>query len=242
MHLTASVWWAWSVWVLCAHCPGVSVHCPEGDDQYSLGIIRHLLTITEKQNSSFREVFPKNYRISHHYSTALLCTPDTCCVLRAAAVLSRSWTSLLSLLYRENLVYRFIEQTVETLHSLTQRVQEPEDLSFLPSLSSTPEELLFFTSSLLVHWLELDCVDAASGCIFPTATTGEEEEQLEKEGEGEGRGEREGERGEREGERREREGGCGNNSQMLLPISVHCVTLYFLALSLSLSLSLSLIH
>ncbi|KAJ8392828.1 hypothetical protein AAFF_G00070320 [Aldrovandia affinis] len=94
----------------------------------------------------FREVFPKNYLISHHYNDSILCDSDPCCVLCAAAELSESWSQLRSFLWKENIKYDFIMELQEKLlHIAEGKVLEYPDF---PSVSSTPEALFNYTSAL----------------------------------------------------------------------------------------------
>ncbi|XP_064862585.1 uncharacterized protein zgc:174888 [Oncorhynchus nerka] len=59
---------------------------------------------------------------------------------------------------------------------LSQRFEDP-DPSVLPSVSSSPEKLLNFTSSVFSKWLELGCSTPVDTCPFPTLASpaGEEE-------------------------------------------------------------------
>ncbi|KAI1885862.1 hypothetical protein AGOR_G00208140 [Albula goreensis] len=112
--------------------------------------VTHLLNlINPRGHDEFKEVFPKDYMIRQHYNSSLLCDSDPCCLFRAAAVLADSWSQLLFRLHRVHIKYKLIMQLQKKLQDLTvMNFQESPDLSVFPLVSSTPEDLLSFTSTL----------------------------------------------------------------------------------------------
>uniref|UniRef100_A0A4W5QY06 Zgc:174888 n=1 Tax=Hucho hucho TaxID=62062 RepID=A0A4W5QY06_9TELE len=149
-------------------------------DVLSIGIDTLVYTvIPEPVFSSKRKVFPKDYLISHHYNDNLLCNTGPCCVFGAATVLSDSWLQLRSQLWPEHQSFKFISNLIQVLddRGMTKGRFEDPDPSVLPSVSSSPEKLLNFTSSVFSKWLELRCSTPGDTCSFPTLASpaGEEE-------------------------------------------------------------------
>ncbi|XP_012676861.1 uncharacterized protein zgc:174888 [Clupea harengus] len=141
--------------------------------------VRDLLGETkENQRTEFRQVFPTNYYVSHHYNTSLLCNDNPCCVFPAAVVLCDSWSQLLRHLHKENYRYVFIGDLISVLKDITKgKFQETPDLSIFPPVSSSPDALLSFTVAVLSRWEELECPSSVSGCVFPTAAPDQEEDE-----------------------------------------------------------------
>ncbi|KAG7469293.1 hypothetical protein MATL_G00127320 [Megalops atlanticus] len=163
-----------------------------GCNEFMRGVVKNLLTtIKRTELPGFREVFPKNYEISHHYNDSLLCNSDPCCVFSAAVVLSDSWSQLLLLLWTENVKYSFIRELKVKLESIADSIadkkfREDTDPSLLPSVSSTPEALLHFTSALFSTWLEQKCPVSANPCelpMLPPSLPEEESHQMRTDGE-----------------------------------------------------------
>ncbi|KTF91140.1 hypothetical protein cypCar_00027840, partial [Cyprinus carpio] len=48
------------------------------------------------------------------------------------------------------------------------KIPDSPDVSDFPSVQSSPEGLLSFTSSLFTRWLDLNCAFGEHQCIFPT--------------------------------------------------------------------------
>nr|XP_046159087.1 uncharacterized protein LOC123998156 isoform X1 [Oncorhynchus gorbuscha] len=150
-----------------------------GCDYFLRGVVDNLQTILNSDHAGFRKVFPKDYWISHHYNVNLLCNTDPCCVFRAATVLSDSWLQLRSKLWPGHHSFEFISNLIQALggRGMTKGRFEDPDPSVLPSVSSSPEKLLNFTSSVFSKWLELGCSTPVDTCPFPTLASpaGEEE-------------------------------------------------------------------
>ncbi len=56
-----------------------------------------------------------------------------------------------------------------------QKIPDRPDISAFPSVQSSPEGLLSFTSSLFTRWLNLDCAFKELHCIFPTPSEKDQE-------------------------------------------------------------------
>ncbi len=56
-----------------------------------------------------------------------------------------------------------------------QKIPDRPDISAFPSVQSSPEGLLSFTSSLFTRWLNLDCAFKELHCIFPTPSEEDQE-------------------------------------------------------------------
>ncbi|XP_023995461.1 uncharacterized protein zgc:174888 [Salvelinus sp. IW2-2015] len=121
-----------------------------GCDDFLREVVKNLQTTLNSDHAGFRKVFPKDYWISHHYNVNLLCNTDPCCVFRAATVLSDSWLQLRSQLWPEHHSFEFISNLIQALddRGMTKGRFEDPDPSVLPSVSSSPEKLLNFTSSV----------------------------------------------------------------------------------------------
>lgn len=158
-----------------------------GCDDFMKTTIRNLQdSVNTERTTGFPEVFPKNYAVSHYFNDSALCN-EPCCVFSAAAILSDSWIQLLQHLNRVHLKYRFISELTHTLDNIAkEKILERPDLSSFPSVKSSPDGLLFSTSSLFTRWLSLDCAFGEHPCIFPTPSeadqgnpASEEEENVE---------------------------------------------------------------
>uniref|UniRef100_A0A4W5QXN4 Zgc:174888 n=1 Tax=Hucho hucho TaxID=62062 RepID=A0A4W5QXN4_9TELE len=150
-----------------------------GCEDFLRGVVKNLQTTINSDHAGFRKVFPKDYLISHHYNDNLLCNTGPCCVFGAATVLSDSWLQLRSQLWPEHQSFKFISNLIQVLddRGMTKGRFEDPDPSVLPSVSSSPEKLLNFTSSVFSKWLELRCSTPGDTCSFPTLASpaGEEE-------------------------------------------------------------------
>ncbi|XP_051575699.1 uncharacterized protein LOC127453422 isoform X2 [Myxocyprinus asiaticus] len=105
-----------------------------------------------------------------------------CCVFSAAVLLSNSWTQLLWHLNNVHLKYRFISELKLKLDEIAKKkFLEPPDLSTFPSVQSSPEGLLSFTSALFSRWLNLDCAFGEHDCIFPTISEEDQENLVSQE-------------------------------------------------------------
>lgn len=62
-----------------------------------------------------------------------------------------------------------------------QKFPEHPDITTFPSIQSTPEALLSFTSSLFSRWLNLDCAFGEHHCIFPITSQEHEDDYLNSE-------------------------------------------------------------
>ncbi|XP_067305811.1 uncharacterized protein zgc:174888 isoform X2 [Pseudorasbora parva] len=138
-------------------------------------------SINIERTTGFPEVFPKNYVVSHYFNDSALCN-EPCCVFSAAVFLSNSWSQLLQHLSRVHLKYKFISELIYMLDNIA-KVKFPDrpDPSDFPSVQSSPEGLLSFTSSFFTQWLNLNCAFGEHHCIFPTPS--EEDQGYPKEGE-----------------------------------------------------------
>ncbi|KAJ8354901.1 hypothetical protein SKAU_G00224680 [Synaphobranchus kaupii] len=136
--------------------------------------MENILFITEG-HGEFRKVFPKDYKITHHYNDNLSCGSDSCCMIREAYMLSDAWYQLLVRLWEVNLKYEFIEQLKEKLDNVTQKFLESSDPSIFPSVLSTPEALFNFTSSFFSRWLYQNCPFPSEPCKFPSPPSFTEE-------------------------------------------------------------------
>ncbi|KAJ8289946.1 hypothetical protein GJAV_G00007040 [Gymnothorax javanicus] len=137
--------------------------------------MRNILSI-EDERRGFRQVFPKDYKVTHHYNVNLMDSSDPCGMLREAYMLSHSWSQLLLHLWEENMKYDFITQLKDKLDSIThKKFPQPPDASVFPTVSSTPEELLTFTSTFFDSWLKKNCPEPMELCDFPLPSTFREE-------------------------------------------------------------------
>ncbi|KAK2903142.1 hypothetical protein Q8A67_007855 [Cirrhinus molitorella] len=150
-----------------------------GCDDFMKTTIRNLQdSIRIEKTSGFPQVFPKNYVVSHYFNDSALCN-EPCCVFIAAAFLSNSWIQLLQHLNRVHLKYSFISELIYTLENIAkEKIPDLPDISAFPSVQSSPEGLLSFTSTLFTRWLNLDCAFGEHHCIFPTPSEEDEENPL----------------------------------------------------------------
>ncbi|XP_026227666.1 uncharacterized protein zgc:174888 [Anabas testudineus] len=136
--------------------------------------VKNIKVTIDSNPTGFRTVFPKNYYVQHHYDKNMLCDTDPCCVFPAAVVLLDSWHVLLRNLWDEHLNYSLILDLKQTLDKIirknqnTERFQEETDLAHLPTLSTSPEELLKLTSELFAQWLNVGCLPVIKTCTLPT--------------------------------------------------------------------------
>lgn len=160
------------------------IHC--SGCEFMLQSIKNIKTTIDSDSTSFRMVFPKDYRVSHHYQDNMLCNTDPCCVFNAALFLQEAWSTLLDNLWAEHLQYSFIEDVRTALDYIAmdstngQRFQEEKDV--LLKRYSSPEELLNYTSVLLSRRLDLGCSAPFDKCplpiIKPTVVEKEDEQAL----------------------------------------------------------------
>lgn len=153
-----------------------------GCDDFMKTTVRNLQnTINREKRTGFPQVFPKNYVVSHYFNDSALCN-ELCCVFSSAVFLSNSWIKLLQYLDRVHLKYMFVSELIYTLDKIAEeKFQEHPDLTTFPSIQSTPETLLSFTSSLFSRWLSLDCAFREHDCIFPITSQEDEDDDLESE-------------------------------------------------------------
>ncbi|XP_010883179.1 uncharacterized protein zgc:174888 isoform X1 [Esox lucius] len=153
-----------------------------GCEDFLKGVVESLKSTIDKEHAGFREMFPKDYWISHHYSDNLLCNTDPCCVFQAAAVLSDSWAQLRRQLWPEHHSFKLISDLIHALdyRGITKNIFEDPDVSILPYFSSSPEKLLNFTSSVFSRWLEMECSTPVDTCSLPTLSPPVQVEQPEK--------------------------------------------------------------
>ncbi|XP_029927379.1 uncharacterized protein LOC115373237 [Myripristis murdjan] len=137
-------------------------------------VVKNIKSTIDSNPTGFRTVFPRDYNVTHHYNSSMLCDTDPCCVFPAAAVLLDSWHVLLRNLWNEHLKHSFIVELIQTLDTIlnktenTQKFKEATDLSKFPSIISTPEKLLSQTSEVLSRWLEVGCSASIETCSIPT--------------------------------------------------------------------------
>ncbi|XP_015236703.1 uncharacterized protein zgc:174888 [Cyprinodon tularosa] len=142
--------------------------------RFELKGVENIKATIESNPTGFRSVFPKDYRVVHHYTRSMLCETEPCCVFSAAVVLVESWHVLLTNLWDQHLNYTFILELKETLDKIVnrnkniERFQEETDLDQYPTLSSSPEELLNLTLGLFARWLEVGCSPSIETCLPPT--------------------------------------------------------------------------
>ncbi|KAI7806511.1 uncharacterized protein zgc:174888 [Triplophysa rosa] len=150
-----------------------------GCDDFMKTTVKNLQnTINREKTTGFPQVFPKNYVVSHCFNDSAPCN-ESCCVFRSAVFLSDSWIKLLQYLDRVHLKYMFISDLIYTLGKIAEETfLETPDVTAFPSIQSTPETLLSFTSSLFSRWLSLDCAFGKENCIFPIPSQEEEDDDL----------------------------------------------------------------
>ncbi|XP_056142271.1 uncharacterized protein zgc:174888 [Lampris incognitus] len=155
--------------------PLLTVQC--GGCDFDLRSVGNIQATIESNPTGFRTVFPKDYYVEHHYKSTMLCDTDPCCVFPAAVVLLDSWHMLIRNLWDEHLNHSFVLELRQTLDRIlrknihTERFQEETDLSGLPAVSSSPEELLQLTSDLFSRWLEVGCLASVETCPLPALPT-----------------------------------------------------------------------
>lgn len=150
----------------------LTVQC-DGCDRDWEGV-KNIKMAIDSNPTGFRTVFPKDYKVEHHYTKSLLCDTDPCCVFPAAVVLLDSWDVLRRNLWDEHLNHSLIIDLQQTLAKIirknknTQAFQEDTDLAQLSTNSSLPEDLLKLTSELFTRWLHVGCLPSIETCILPT--------------------------------------------------------------------------
>lgn len=150
----------------------LTVQCCERDFDFT--VAKNIKTTIESNPTGFRQGFPKDYYVEHHYKSSMLCDSDPCCVFPAAVVLVDSWTVLLTNLWDEHINYTLISELKQLLDTIiqtnvhTERLQEETDISDLPSVRSSPEELLNLTAALFSSWIKVGCSASIKTCLPPT--------------------------------------------------------------------------
>lgn len=145
-----------------------------GGCDFDLKSVENIKATIDSNPIGFRSVFPKDYRVVHHYTRSMLCETEPCCVFSAAVVLVKSWQVLLTNLWEHHINYTFVTELMETLDTIvrknrnTERFREDTDLSQYPTLSSSPEELLNLTSEVFAQWLTVGCSPSIETCSPPT--------------------------------------------------------------------------
>ncbi|XP_026140229.1 uncharacterized protein LOC113116343 isoform X2 [Carassius auratus] len=135
-------------------------------------LLLSILTVQGSGCDDFMKTTIRNLQDSIHIEE----TSGFCCVFSAAVFLSNSWIQLLQHLSRVHLKYRFISELVLTLDNIAkEKIPDRPDISAFPSVQSSPEGLLSFTSSLFARWLILDCAFKEHHCIFPTPSEEDQE-------------------------------------------------------------------
>ncbi|KAK3551252.1 hypothetical protein QTP70_013977 [Hemibagrus guttatus] len=131
-------------------------------------------TIKNEEKTGFREVFPKNYYVQHHFNGSTQCE-DSCCVSSAAFLLADSWKQLLQHIEWIHIKHRFISELISQLNEIWQTsFQETPNPSVFPSGPSSPRALLTYTSDVFSKWLALNC--PVEMCIFPSPAPQQEKE------------------------------------------------------------------
>ncbi|XP_061771267.1 uncharacterized protein zgc:174888 [Nerophis ophidion] len=150
----------------------VTVQCGACDPDWEA--VTNVKATIDANPAGFRTVFPKNYYVSHRYTTTMLCDDDPCCVFPAAIVLLESWNVLLNNLWDQHLNRSLVFDLKQTLERIirknknTERFQEEMDLARFAPFFSSPEELLKLTSALFQRWLEVGCSPSIQVCHIPT--------------------------------------------------------------------------
>ncbi|KAG9276038.1 hypothetical protein AMEX_G8291 [Astyanax mexicanus] len=154
-----------------------------GCNDLAKSTVNNLQTEISEKQTEFFTVFPRNYFVPR-FNDSTQCQDQTasCCLFSEVVLLSHSWAQLLRHLHRTHLMYKFITNLKIELDDISKEgFQDPPDPSDFPSVLSSPETLLNFTSSLLSKWLELNCPSGEKACIFPDPFTSEEDEEEEEE-------------------------------------------------------------
>uniref|UniRef100_A0A3B3UB65 Uncharacterized protein n=1 Tax=Poecilia latipinna TaxID=48699 RepID=A0A3B3UB65_9TELE len=148
-----------------------------GGCNFDLKGVENIKATIDSNPNGFRSVFPKDYRVAHHYTRSMLCDTEPCCVFSAAVVLVESWHVLVTNLWDQHLNYTFILELKLTLDRIvgknknTESFLEETNLKQYPVLSSSPEELLNLTSELFARWLEVGCSPSIETCFPPMLPT-----------------------------------------------------------------------
>uniref|UniRef100_A0A8C5D894 Uncharacterized protein n=1 Tax=Gadus morhua TaxID=8049 RepID=A0A8C5D894_GADMO len=92
-----------------------------------------------------------------------------CSVFPAAVFLLNSWTGLLPNLWDEHVNYLLISELKRSLDAIIQKNKHAEtEISSFPSILSSPEQLLNFTSELFSCWIKVGCSESIKTCVPPT--------------------------------------------------------------------------
>uniref|UniRef100_A0A3B3SNG2 Zgc:174888 n=1 Tax=Paramormyrops kingsleyae TaxID=1676925 RepID=A0A3B3SNG2_9TELE len=150
-----------------------------GCDEILQESIKHqLIYIDEMGPDGFREVFPKDYEISHPYNDSLLCDNDPCCVFQAAADLSHSWFQLLLKLWRQHYRHPFIRELKRNLNQISNQISGIHSTKANVVVSS-PETLLNYTKAVFSKWLDQCALTEKSLCEASTSNTPLKDEEEE---------------------------------------------------------------
>ncbi|CAL8247307.1 unnamed protein product [Lota lota] len=150
----------------------LTVQC--GGCDFDWETVKNLKTTIEANPIGFRQAFPKDYYVEHHYKSSMLCDREPCSVFPAAVVLLNSWTGLLPNLWDEHVNYKLISELKQSLEAIIQknehaaRLEEQTEISEFPSVRSSPEELLNLTSALFSCWINVGCNPSIKTCVPPT--------------------------------------------------------------------------
>ncbi|XP_027003937.1 uncharacterized protein zgc:174888 [Tachysurus fulvidraco] len=138
-------------------------------------------TIKDEENKGFREVFPKNYYVQHHFNGSTQCE-DSCCVSSAAFLLADSWKQLLQHIELIHIKYKFITELISHLNTIWEEsFQETPNPSVFPSGHSSPTALLTYTSDVLSKWLALNCHVEICVSLSPTPQQEKEHSGIDRE-------------------------------------------------------------
>ncbi|KAJ3598576.1 hypothetical protein NHX12_002085 [Muraenolepis orangiensis] len=149
----------------------LTVHCGGCDLDWE--VVKNIKTTIESNRIEFRQAFPKDYYVAHHYKSSMLCDGVPCCVFPAAVVLLDSWEVLHTNLWDEHVNYRLILELKRSLEAIIlknahmERLQEEMEISDFPSSRSSPEELLNLTSELFSRWIKVGCYPSMERCLPP---------------------------------------------------------------------------
>ncbi|XP_056458448.1 uncharacterized protein zgc:174888 [Gadus chalcogrammus] len=150
----------------------LTVQC--GGCDFDWETVKNLQRTIEAKPTDFRKAFPKDYYVKHHYRSSMLCDREPCSVFPAAVFLLNSWTGLLPNLWDEHVNYLLISELKRSLDAIIQknkhaeRLEEETEISSFPSILSSPEQLLNFTSELFSCWIKVGCRESIKTCVPPT--------------------------------------------------------------------------
>lgn len=135
--------------------------------------VKNIKATIDSNPTGFRTVFPKDYYVVHHYTKSMLCDKP-CCVFPAAVVLLNSWRTLLTNLWKNHINESLITELGDTLEGIIRKnnnamhFKENTALEQFSTVSSSPEDLLNFTSELFSRWIEVGVSTAIETCTLPT--------------------------------------------------------------------------